>query len=189
MVAVVTPTKLDLACGANKRDGFFGVDLWSEEADLTWDLLEFPWPFESDSVEETYCCHYVEHIPHRMPEWPRHHDGLWLFMDELWRVCKHDAKVQIVAPYALGKRAFQDSSHERFIVAETFLYYTAQGREQMGIAHYPIRCDFEIVNVANSFIDTNFQAVNRHPQAIEKAVDHDVNVVGDLMVDLRALKG
>ena len=58
-------TKLDLACGGAKKEGFTGVDIADiEGVDIVHDLNIYPWPFEDGSVEEINCSHYVEHIPH-----------------------------------------------------------------------------------------------------------------------------
>ena len=57
------PTKIDLACGKNKREGFYGVDLWAPEADMRMDVLEYPWPWADGSVDEFHASHFVEHIP------------------------------------------------------------------------------------------------------------------------------
>jgi hypothetical protein len=52
----IKPKKLDLACGTRKKDGFTGVDsVEFDGVDIVWDLTKFPWPWETDSVEETHC--------------------------------------------------------------------------------------------------------------------------------------
>jgi len=56
--------RLNLACGNNKIEGYYGIDLVkTESADIQMDLELFPWDIESESVEEIICSHYVEHTP------------------------------------------------------------------------------------------------------------------------------
>lgn len=55
--------KLDLGCGAFKRDGFIGIDL-SSEADIQWDLTQ-GLPFEDDTVSMIRSDHFFEHLDQR----------------------------------------------------------------------------------------------------------------------------
>lgn len=182
MSATATPIKLDLGCGQNKREGFFGVDIANtDDSDLVCDLAQFPWPFDDDSVEEACCSHYVEHTyPVGGP-----HDGLIAFMNEVWRICIHGAKVNIVHPYALSSRAFQDPTHTRFIPEATWFYFSADWRKTNGLDHYPITADFAIDGISNGWHDL---WLSRADAARTWAAGHYWNVVSDLSVDLRAIK-
>jgi predicted SAM-dependent methyltransferase len=177
------PTRLDLACGQRKREGYFGVDLApTDDADLVHDLMSFPWPFDDDSVEEAYSSHYVEHTyPVGGPN-----DGLIAFMNELHRICRPDAKVQIIHPYALSTRAFQDPTHTRFIPETTWYYFSLEWRTEQGLDHYPITANFEVTGISNGF---HPEWTLRSDAARSWAAQHYWNVVTDLIVDLRAVKG
>jgi predicted SAM-dependent methyltransferase len=178
----ITPTKLDLACGQRKREGFYGVDVAAtDDADLVHDLSVFPWPFDDDSVEEVFSSHYVEHTyPVGGPN-----DGLIAFMNEVWRICKHEARVEIVHPYALSTRAFQDPTHTRFIPETTWNYFTREWMVANGLDHYPITADFEVRGISNGF---HSEWNLRSEPARTWAAAHYWNVVSDLVVDLRAIK-
>ena len=178
--ATAAPTKLDLACGQNKREGFYGVDI-AGDADLIHDLTEMPWPFEDSSIEEIHVSHYVEHTyPLGGPR-----DGLIAFMDEVYRICAPDAKVQIIHPYALSSRAFQDPTHTRFIPETTWYYFSRNWRVDQSLDHYPITADFRIEGISNGF----YPEWNLRSEAARTwASQHYWNVVTDLIVDLRALK-
>lgn len=175
-----TPTKLDLACGQNKQEGFYGVDI-AGDADLIHDLTVMPWPFPDNSVEEIFVSHYVEHTyPLGGPR-----DGLIAFMDEVWRICQHGAKVQIIHPYALSTRAFQDPTHTRFIPEVTWWYFNAEWREQQNLDHYPIAANFAVDGVSNGFHpEWNLRSETSRTWAAA----HYWNVVTDLQVDLTAIK-
>jgi hypothetical protein len=97
-----------------------------------------------------------------------------------------------VHPYCKSNRAFQDPTHTRYIPEETWWYFNREARENMGLGHYPITSDFEVVNIGQTFVQelsgdrTDWGL--RSNEAIAFAVRHYVNVIADLSVDLRALK-
>lgn len=177
-----TPTKLDLGCGQRKHEGYFGVDICAVDGvNLVHDLSVFPWPFETGSVEAVFTSHYVEHT---YPVGGRS-DGLIAFMDEVWRVCQHDARVEIIHPYALSTRAFQDPTHTRFIPETTWHYFSKQWLASQGLDHYPIQANFKVAGIANGF---HQEWATRADTARTWAAQHYWNVVTDLIVDLRAIK-
>jgi hypothetical protein len=119
------------------------------------DLFKFPFPWADSSVEEIFCSHFIEHIPAREVEARDLHDPrkedqsvligkdmLVAFFDECYRILKPDAFMTIVCPSARNERAFQDPTHRRFIVQNTFAYFDATARQAMGIEHYLGGCDF-----------------------------------------------
>ena len=59
---LINELKLDLACGQNRTEGYFGIDIIpGDKVDAVVDLEEFPWPIESESAEDIVCNHYIEH--------------------------------------------------------------------------------------------------------------------------------
>lgn len=128
--------KIDIACGDNKREGFFGIDKFkTSSTDAEADLLQFPWPIADDSVEEAHCAHFFEHIP--APLRPK-------FMEELFRVMKTGAKCQIIVP--MGDRMNQDFTHQwPPVVPGSFLYFNKQWRVDNKLTHgdYDINADFD----------------------------------------------
>lgn len=178
-----TPTKLDLACGQNKREGFFGVDIAEcDGVDQVVDLNRFPWPWPDNMVEEVFCSHYVEHTYQGTPE---RVDGLVLFMNEVYRVCGPGAKVEIIHPYAQSKRAFQDPTHTRFINEVTWWYFNREWREQQGLDHYPITADFGIEGISNGWYP-GWEL--RSDTARQEHAERSWNVITDLAVTLKAIK-
>lgn len=53
--------RLNLGCGDQLLPGFVNVDNCGTP-DLHLDLSRFPWPWETDSVGEVYCAHFLEHV-------------------------------------------------------------------------------------------------------------------------------
>lgn len=133
---VAGPLRLDLGCGANKREGFLGVDISKDcGADLAFDLKRGTWPWDNESVDEVHCSHFFEHLsgPERIP-----------FMAELWRVMKPGAKALFITPDCDSHRAIQDPTHAwPPVCAESYLYFNKNWRDQNKLSHYNINCDFD----------------------------------------------
>jgi len=159
--------KLDIACGGNKKEGFTGIDIAAiEGVDIVHDLTQYPWPIESDSVDEVWCSHYIEHV-----------QDLMKFMNEVYRIMKVDAKVTFISPYYTSVRCWQDPTHVRAISEQTYLYYNKGWREQNKLEHYPITANFNITQWAHAW---NANWVSRSQEAKNFALQHYNNVVDDL---------
>ncbi len=53
--------KYNLGCGDKMIEGFVNVDMYGTP-DVMCDLSYFPWPFESESSDEVYSEHFLEHV-------------------------------------------------------------------------------------------------------------------------------
>jgi predicted SAM-dependent methyltransferase len=173
--------KLDIACGNSKRgEDYIGVDIAKTPAvDVVHDLNVYPWPFEAESVDEIYCSHYIEHIPHDIPGEDKR-DGLIQFMDECYRILKPGGKLFLVAPYGKSSRALGDPTHRRSIVDETFSYYNKSIREAWKLEHYNINCNFDVVM---SYYISNDLTL-KSEEVRNKAFKHDWNAIDDIMAEL-----
>lgn len=188
--------RLDLACGQTPAEGFEGVDLLAPAARKV-DLCKFPWPFESDSVDELHCSHFIEHIPARDVEvrdlvdanpqtidrWVGV-DMLFAFFDEAFRVLKDRGKFRVVCPALRSNRAFQDPTHRRFIAAETFAYLHRGWREANQLDHYRVRCNF--AGVCNHTVPGEMTLLS--PEAQAQRFHERWNQVHDWIADLVAVK-
>ena len=106
------PLRIDLGCGINKPEGFVGVDVYpGSGVDIVANLSR-RFPFEDNSVDEIRAHDVIEHIQDRIHT-----------MNEIWRVCKPGAKVDIRVPSTDGRGAFQDPTHISFWNINSFLYY------------------------------------------------------------------
>ncbi len=104
---------LDLGCGRKKREGYVGIDVASSSrADLLADLRRGI-PLHGDSCERVLCDNLLEHMP-----------DLVGIMNEIWRVCRDGALVEVIVPYYTSIGAFQDPTHVRYFTEKTFLYFT-----------------------------------------------------------------
>lgn len=180
------PLKLDLACGQNKKDDSFkGVDWWYKGADYVFDLTKFPWPFEDNSVDEIHCSHYIEHVAMEYVEHQGHQkDALFAFFDECYRILKPDGIMTVICPSARSNRGFQDFTHRRFIVSESFLYLSDEWRRLNKLDHYNVNCNFGI-NVGHSMAS---EMNLLHSEALARRFNESWNVVYDWIATLKSLK-
>ena len=145
--------KLDLGCGHSPKAGHEGVDLFLPTADHRVNLYQFPWPWADSSVDGLYSSHFLEHIPmayitpdgeiNLTPHRPEDRDLLCRFMEEAHRILVPGGEFHIVVPSGRSNRAFQDPTHRRFFVAESFQYFNKTWRKRVGIDHYLCSCDFD----------------------------------------------
>lgn len=132
---VVQPLlKLDIGCGKNKREGFLGIDILDfPGVDKKVDIRKTPWPWKDDSVDEVNCSHFLEHLEA---------DERITFFNELYRVCKKDAKTTIIVPHWGSSRAYGDLTHKWPPVTEFFWYYLSKEWRVINAPHVGLTCDF-----------------------------------------------
>lgn len=174
--------KLDIGCGQNKAPGFTGIDRM-EGADIQRDLLDLPWPFEPESVDEARASHVMEHF------WGEEQIRI---VEEVYRVLKFGSTFTIIVPYWNSSRMWQDPTHKSPFPSEKCLYFNKAWREQNKLDHYPIKSDFDF--------DTQYQIVDPHPSTGIKgfvsqpreaqmfALQYYSNVIGDLTLIMKKVK-
>ena len=144
---VPSGVRLNLGCGRvilPNDEGWINVDSQPlEGVDQVVNLFEFPWPIAENSADYIIASHLIEHIPHQVyqrstayeerigsakifhPQGirePHPLDGFFAFFAEAWRVLKPNGVITCIAPYGATDMAFQDPTHTRYIVPETFAY-------------------------------------------------------------------
>ena len=80
--------KLNLGCGIYHKEDYVNVD-FVQPCNLEYDLTNFPWPWEDDSVEEILMLDLLEHFPYNMTD---------RILEEARRVLKIDGRLIIQAP-------------------------------------------------------------------------------------------
>lgn len=187
--AVPALLRLDLGCGDHKREGFLGVDITkTASTDVIYDLLKFPWPWKSASVEEIHISHFFEHVPGTV--WFRKAGGgyevdypRFAFMDECYRIMVDGAKMTIICPYWSSVRSIQDPTHCLPGIAEnSFLYFNKQWRADNKLSHYQVNCDFDFGYLPIASGNPYF--AGRSAEFMQAAALTMNNAVDDIMVTL-----
>jgi SAM-dependent methyltransferase len=105
--------KVNLGCGNQPKRGFVQLDRYpGEHVDIVHDLNEFPYPFETDSVDEIWMFHVLEHLP-----------DTCRVLEEIHRILKLGAVADIFVPYYNSVGAYTDPTHVRFFTLQTFDYF------------------------------------------------------------------
>jgi hypothetical protein len=139
--------KLNLGCGFSRPDGFIHVDLYKEcNPDVVHDLEVFPWPFESNTVQEILMNHSLEHLGHKP-------DTFLSIMKELYRVCENNAKIQINVPHPRHDHFIADPTHVRAITPLTLELFDLE-----------LNKHWQKINAANSpfaiYLGVNFKLIS-----------------------------
>jgi SAM-dependent methyltransferase len=114
--------KIDLGCGNLKPNGFLGVDILSSPSvDLTADLTN-RFPFATSSVDFIRAHDIIEHLPDKIHT-----------MNEIWRVCRPGALVDIRVPSTDGRGSFQDPTHISYWNRNSFFYYCQEYPEYLSL--------------------------------------------------------
>ena len=112
--------QVDLACGTNKKEGFFGVDIDEYEGvDHVQDLRFTPLPFENKQLDHVYASHFLEHLTFE--------ENIYLF-NEVYRCLKVGGTFEIVTPHAMSYASDVDLSHKTRWTEDTFGYFSPDNK-------------------------------------------------------------
>ena len=97
---------LDLGCGENKVPNSIGLDnVQLPGVDVEHDLLDFPYPFDNESMDKIYLRHVIEHFAI---------ENINFIMNECNRILKNDGFLVITVPHVFSISAFIDPTHRSF---------------------------------------------------------------------------
>jgi hypothetical protein len=183
---------LNLGCGYNKPEGWISVDASPTCApDLVLDLETLPWPWSSDAVDKVRFIHSLEHMG-RDPE-------IFLgIMKELYRVCRHDAEIEIVVPHPRHDDFVGDPTHVRAITPKLLQLFDREfcdevkrlGGSNSPFAHY-LNVDFVIRSVTQALDEpysTRFNEKLLSEEEIKRMSRELNNVVSQYQIILAVRK-
>ena len=105
--------KVEIGCGKTKTEGYIGMDRFQlPGVDIVADLNNI-FPIEDNSVDVVYACHSLEHL-----------DSMEKTMSEIYRICKHKAIVQVLAPYYYATLNTANFYHLNVFNEDTFRFFT-----------------------------------------------------------------
>jgi SAM-dependent methyltransferase len=104
---------LNLGCGRKRREGAVNVDCTARtRPDVVHDLNVRPWPFPNDAFAEVFAFDVLEHL-----------EDVVAAMEEVHRVCRNGARVEITVPHFSSANAFTDPTHRHFFSRFSFDYF------------------------------------------------------------------
>lgn len=114
--------RINLACGGDVRPGWLNVDFYSPAAEVRWDLLETPWPFESDWANWILADAFLEHVPQMIGG----EDALVRTLREVQRVLRPGGRMLAIVPYFGSPDDGNDIFHYRHFTQESFSFLDPQ---------------------------------------------------------------
>lgn len=115
--------RLNVGCGTDIREGYINLDTFKfKGVDVIHDINRLPWPFVENSFSIVLMSHVLEHVNEPVE-----------VMEEIWRVSKAGAIVEIGVPYFSGLNAVADPTHKHFFAAKTFDFFE---RGKLGRGNY-----------------------------------------------------
>ena len=113
--------------------------------DILHDLEDFPWPWADSSVDEIVMRHVLEHLGATT-------ETYFGVLRELYRVCRHDARITIVVPHPRHDDFLHDATHVRAVTLEGLSMFSRKNCEEWiaaGNANTPLALiagvDFDMV--------------------------------------------
>ena len=104
---------IELGCGFSKTPGAFGVDIIpGSQADLIHDLNKFPYPFPDSEWDRVICLDVLEHV-----------DDVVKTVEEIWRISRPGALIEISAPFMSSVNYHTDPTHKRAFTSRSFDYF------------------------------------------------------------------
>jgi SAM-dependent methyltransferase len=184
------PLRLNLGSGQNPVVGYLNVDRYGTP-DQHWDLEKFPWPWADDSVEEVLLTHVLEHLGGD--------PAVFIcVMQQLYRVCRHDARVRIRVPHPRHDHFLTDPTHVRPILPATFTLFSRRLNQEWaraGNANSPLALyhgvDFEVEKyslVLDEPWRSQLAAGTLSESDAEALVARHNNVASELAIVLRVVK-
>jgi predicted SAM-dependent methyltransferase len=180
-------TKLNIGAGGIKIEGFVTCDYDSlSNPDYVFDLETDPFPFENNSVEVVVAHHVLEHLG----------PGYFHCLQELYRVCKHGAFIDIRVPHHRHDYFYDDPTHRRPITPGGLLLFSKkhnrlcreQGAASSRLGDY-FNVDFEIVDwqyVPSQMYQKQFEGQPR--EQVESYLREHNNIIEEVWIKLVVIK-
>lgn len=170
--------KIEVGCGANKKEGYVRCDLEAKvNPDYVFNAEKDKWPFKDDSVDEVLSENLCEHL-----------QDLDHYMQEAWRVSKKDGKLTILVPYFKHKGAVADPDHVRFFCEDSMMFYdkTCLGSDKRPVDRGAV--DFETTLITFNFDSRILEKLGVDVQVAFKEIDKHRDCIDFLKFDMKAVK-
>ena len=182
--------KLNLGCGEDHKPGYVNVDKFGNP-NIQLDLETFPWPWENNTVQEIMMIHILEHLGKTSEIYLR-------IIQELYRICVKDARIDIRVPHPRHDIFMHDPTHVRPITPEGLGLFSKRRNQQWidtnssnSLLGIYLNVDFEIENASFKLDDPwEIKLRNKEVTAIEiqRALSLYNNVAIESQIQLRVIK-
>ncbi len=107
--------KLNLGCGKDYKEGFINVDFCvgdTFKVDVNHNLEKFPYPFKDNEIDYILMDNVLEHLEDKIK-----------VVEELHRISKPNATIEIYVPHCSSSMAFGNPTHKSFFSSSTFINF------------------------------------------------------------------
>jgi len=179
--------KINIGAGDTKLEGFITVDYDKiSNPDYVVDLEKENLPFEDNIVETVIAHHIFEHLG----------DGYFNCLQELYRVCKHGAIIDIRVPHPRHDSYLADPTHKRPVTPMGLQLFSKKFNQlcrKQGYASSRLgdffNVDFEILDY-RYIPDDNVVVKYGHlsQQELEEYANEHNNIISEIHVRLTVIK-
>tara|TARA_B100000029_G_scaffold467184_1_gene503266 strand:- start:438 stop:998 length:561 start_codon:yes stop_codon:yes gene_type:complete len=184
--------KLNLGCGSKILKGYVNVDKFQYyNPDIVHDLEKFPYPFESNSVDEILLSHVLEHIGQE----PEVFNNI---IKEFYRICKNNSMIDIRVPHPRHDDFIADPTHVRPITLLGLQLYDKNLNEQwkkINAANTPLALIHDVnflIKDVNYVLETEYMELLKKKEIDEKELKKYIlkynNVVKEMKIKWLAIK-
>jgi SAM-dependent methyltransferase len=150
---------LNLGCGRDRSvANAVTIDKSSEtRPDVVHDLDTYPWPFADNRFDEIHCKDVIEHL-----------GDIVKATEEIWRIGKPGARVQITTPHFSCYNSYLDPTHRHHLSYLTFDMFTQENEKTFFTAARFKKVSSSLVfhmNLKNKLIS---RLANRYPEFYER---------------------
>lgn len=179
--------KIDIGAGNIRHSGFITIDFdKNSAADHILDLEKDKLPFNDNSIEFVIAHHVLEHLG----------DGYFHCLQELYRVCKHGAVIDIRVPHPTHNTFLADPTHKRPITelglqlfSKKFNQLCKQNKSPSSQLGDFYNVDFEILDY-KYIPDDKFaiKASNMTFDQLTEYANEHINVISEIYIKLIVIK-
>lgn len=143
--------KIDIGCGTSKRAGYIGLDSLSlPGVDIVHDLNVFPYPFQSNEIQEIWMDQVLEHVCEPLK-----------VIEEIHRISKNGARVTIGVPYFRSYYAVIDPTHRNFFSSSWFYYFDPTHRFHEKYCYTSVKFQIDKIEFDREYKKTKINWLHR----------------------------
>jgi predicted SAM-dependent methyltransferase len=179
--------KINLGGGYKRYPDFTNVDIDPlTKPDILIDLETGNFPIEDNIVDEVRAYHVLEHVG----------EGFYHLMQELYRICKDGAIIDIQVPHHRSEVQYGDPSHVRFVTTEMMRQFS-KSRNKWHISQwnsssgFGLKCDVDFELIEYDFIVSSRwkpRFATMSPEEIQEVSANFNNVYDETWMKLQVIK-
>ena len=136
---------LDVGCGQCKFKGSVGIDMQPlDGVDVVHDLNSFPWPFKENYFDRVIFKHSLAHL-----------DDILRVMEEVHRIGRDGAIVEIITPHFSSDNYFTDITHKHPMGYRS-MNYVCQNIESWKYKYTNVNFDLMKVYISFGEVEVDF---------------------------------